>query len=664
MSTNAFFQPDRNASVRQHSGVPNAYSNADEPQSKSSERFRNLPPGQAISRVVILTALPEEFSAIKMHLEEVNEDVHPEYKTVYERGLFISQQSTWEVCIVETGPGNTIAADETQRALAYFAPEVTLFVGVAGGLKDVKIGDVVAGNKVYNYESGRDEISFRTRPEVGNTSYPLEQRARATVRSWLERRKLAGNDNLPRAFVGAIAAGESVIASSESETANLIHRNYGDALAVEKEGYGFLEAARRSQNVAAIVIRGISDLLDNKEESDKDGSQELAASNASAFAFEMLAKLHKSENPVVDVASSDKQETQVIQYQGGKLYLDLVWTPPPSMAIIQIEKNDDGYLLHAHHSQLSTLKVSESCTTLPIELGQFSQFQPWTIDTVGKLEGYKPRDCMIGQTLKWLRYLQLHESSLECLVIVETSKSTIPWELLNLGDQALGLVLQTVRVSDIVDNIEVDTRPLDSQGRCCEGQAIFYVPAGGAQSIKAELYLRTQSYGCNKIPYENPEQIFRHFRESNMKVGLLMMASSELQQVPVDRRRFLLKRNKLFKKSSSLVMLQPGDGDTNYRLLASEFLEYGAEGVLGMLEVTKASSIEKVIERFLEEYCHNTNAFIPEILRQMRQTVAELLDEKLTNEIAQLYLATCLYAYYGHPTTSLQLTSAQEVPHA
>jgi nucleoside phosphorylase len=244
----------------------------------------------SVRSAVILTALSVEYKAVRAHLIDLQEETHPQ-GTVYERGKFSSVAPSWEVGIVEIGMGNPRAAMEAERAIRHFQPDVVFFVGVAGGIKDVGLGDVVAATKIYEYESGKDEEIFRPRPNVWNSTYRMEQRARAEARkgNWLQRVEGSRATSRANAFIGPIAAGPKVVASTRSTTYKFIQTHYSDALVVEMEGFGFLDAVHANLGVEALVIRGVSDLIDSKSEADASGNQETAAQNASAFAFEVLA---------------------------------------------------------------------------------------------------------------------------------------------------------------------------------------------------------------------------------------------------------------------------------------------------------------------------------------------------------------------------------------
>ncbi len=239
---------------------------------------------------LIVTAIPIEYAEVRRHLRDVHEEVLP-HGLVTETGELDTPGGVWHVWILEAGMGNENAALETDRAVSTLRPEAVLFVGVAGGRKDVEIGDVVVANKVYGYESGKDEESFRPRPESLEPSYRILQRARAVARSgtWRERLSLAEGGRTPEVRVKPIAAGEKVVGSRVSAVARLLDATYNDTAAVDMEGHGFLRAMHARPGVEALVVRGVSDLFDNKAASDAAGGQSLAVRHAVAFALEVLS---------------------------------------------------------------------------------------------------------------------------------------------------------------------------------------------------------------------------------------------------------------------------------------------------------------------------------------------------------------------------------------
>ncbi|MFD0447830.1 hypothetical protein ACFQ10_44495 [Streptomyces indonesiensis] len=133
--------------------------------------------GTARADVVVLTALEVEYRAVRAHLEDPR-PVQAERGALFEVGVFREGSEERTVAIHMTGPGNPGAAASVERAAALFAPRAMLFVGVAGGVKDVALGDVVAADAVYDYETGKDtESGFLPRqktyqPTTGWCNWP------------------------------------------------------------------------------------------------------------------------------------------------------------------------------------------------------------------------------------------------------------------------------------------------------------------------------------------------------------------------------------------------------------------------------------------------------------------------------------------------------------
>lgn len=251
--------------------------------------------GAGRADVVVLTALEIEYRAVRAHLDDPR-PVRAERGSLFETGVFRSgaEPGGRQVAIHMTGPGNPGAAALVERAARLFAPRAVLFVGVAGGVKDVALGDVVAADAVYDYETGKDtESGFLPRQKTQQPAYGLVQLARsvAAADDWQRRILPGGAARRPRAHVKPLAAGGRVVGHERSEVGLRLAAVAGDTVAVDMEGFGFLAGAYVNQHLDALVIRGISDLLGDKGEAHDDHWQPVASRHAAAFAFELIGRL-------------------------------------------------------------------------------------------------------------------------------------------------------------------------------------------------------------------------------------------------------------------------------------------------------------------------------------------------------------------------------------
>lgn len=270
-----------------------------------------------------MTALEVERLAIEQYLENIKPEVHPKTRTVYTKGTYHCSDVALEVIVARTDQTNVNAAIETERAITHFEPEYVFFAGVAGGLKDVEVGDIVIGRDVYGYERGKaEENNFKPRPQFGASTYSLEQLADQYAKSetWKKKaEKLLNTEFSPviRTYTGTIASGEKVDASIDSNLHQFINQNASHALAMEMEGLGFLEVCRMRPLVKTLLIRGVSDLVDDKGRMDGKGSQPYASANVAAFLFGLLGQLDFSDTTTEPTREQKLVEIMCKLYPGG-----------------------------------------------------------------------------------------------------------------------------------------------------------------------------------------------------------------------------------------------------------------------------------------------------------------------------------------------------------
>lgn len=235
-------------------------------------------PHSPASTIVIITALPVEYAAVRTHITDWEELGHENGARV-EYGQL--EGTPWKVALAELGQGAINAAALTEQIVSWLRPQAVLFVGVAGALKDdIERGDVVVGTKVYGIHDKESPEGLHIRSETWHSSYALVQAARSAVRDLAD----------VRAHFKPIATDDVVLADARSAIALHLREHYNDASAIEMEGSGASHAAHLNGQLDALVIRGISDRANASKGDDASRSQEQAAAQAASVAMAVLRK--------------------------------------------------------------------------------------------------------------------------------------------------------------------------------------------------------------------------------------------------------------------------------------------------------------------------------------------------------------------------------------
>jgi 8-oxo-dGTP diphosphatase len=241
--------------------------------------------------IVVLTALPLEYRAVREYLSEVRTHAHAA-GTLFEIGRL--GPGRCEIALALAGKGNHSSAVLAERAVTEFDPGAILFAGVAGALTPkVALGDIVVADHVYAYHGATSkDDGLKARPRVWETPHEILQIAQHLERTGSWTSLLPPGTPGPTVRFGPIAAGEIVHDSSISDLARWVREHYTDALAIEMEAAGVAQAAHLNRSLPIAVIRGISDRADGTKAATDDANwQPGAAVHAAAFAMALAVEV-------------------------------------------------------------------------------------------------------------------------------------------------------------------------------------------------------------------------------------------------------------------------------------------------------------------------------------------------------------------------------------
>jgi len=249
---------------------------AAEPKSNATSLTEPLEAGRTSVDIAIITILEEEYKAVLRLLRRVRQvvgssDLDNQHAWVVGQVDAPTSPVPYTVALaMSPGAGTNAAVIATKNTILAFDPRCILVVGVAGGLGNARLGDVVVADRICAYEYGKVDHGFQSRPDLDSpTDAAIASAARtlaARYPGWyMELTQHRGAGTLsPQIIVGKVASGDKVVDdTTDNFFANVI-KSREKLQAVEMEGAGaaaaIQDAREMRQAVSFGMIRGISDL--------------------------------------------------------------------------------------------------------------------------------------------------------------------------------------------------------------------------------------------------------------------------------------------------------------------------------------------------------------------------------------------------------------------
>lgn len=241
-------------------------------------------------KILIASAFDAEQTTIKEKLSSSSR------KTIQSSSITLETQSykNHQIYFVSTGIGTVCAGVVAGSLFQTLQPDVIIFAGTAGGLNGVKIGDIVIGKMAMDVDIWDMHDAIKNTPFESVLTNPINHRLTPKIyEPDVELLKLATEINVEHAFpvhVGMI--GTTNYFPAPAFMFDFIKQQ--QILALDMESSAIYQAAWML-NRKALVIRGISNLLNDKGEDENIHEAEVdrCANNLADYLLHFIDALNE-----------------------------------------------------------------------------------------------------------------------------------------------------------------------------------------------------------------------------------------------------------------------------------------------------------------------------------------------------------------------------------
>lgn len=228
-----------------------------------------------MKKIAILGAMEIEIQPILEKLDnyEVIEYANNKYYTANYNGK--------ELVIAYSKIGKVFSSLTATVMIEKFGVEALLFTGVAGGLQNLKVGDIIAATATVQHDVDITAFGY----PYGKI--PTSEVQIPTSAKLLEHAQIVAKDLDLDLQTGVIATGDQFIHSAERK--DFVIKEFG-AKAIEMEG-GSVNLICNEMGVPSLILRSISDTADGEAPENFDEFAKMAANRSADFVMKLVARV-------------------------------------------------------------------------------------------------------------------------------------------------------------------------------------------------------------------------------------------------------------------------------------------------------------------------------------------------------------------------------------